>query len=210
MNTCVVSVTGNVYNILDDVIPVSIEDVAHSLAGKLRFGGHLDWLANGGHNLRMYSVAHHSLRVAELCGDYALDGLLHDMQEALLADVPSPVKATLRLQSTVWDDLEERVHKAMRRGLGLPERLSGAAEDAVAAADKQALLEEVSTCFSLQAQEAWIKLGYEIDSTFKYKHICPLSRAKERFVEEFHRFAETATGRPQSLRERHGWGVVCR
>jgi hypothetical protein len=64
-------------------------DIAHALANVCRFQGHTN---------RHYSVAEHSLYVADLlslwgCGRMTiLGGLLHDASEAYIADLASPLK----------------------------------------------------------------------------------------------------------------------
>ena len=61
---------------------ICIEDIAHSLSLKCRFGGH---------TREFYSVAQHSVIVSNFCSN-PLHGLLHDAGEAYLADVASTVK----------------------------------------------------------------------------------------------------------------------
>lgn len=71
---------------------VDIEDIARSLSMQCRFSGHTS---------SFYSVAEHSIRVANylfhknLPCTIILQGLLHDASEAYLLDVPSPVKQCL-------------------------------------------------------------------------------------------------------------------
>lgn len=63
---------------------ILIEDIAHSLAHVCRFNGH---------TRTFYSVADHSIRVAEALPDkLKLWGLLHDAAEAYLGDVVGPIK----------------------------------------------------------------------------------------------------------------------
>lgn len=71
---------------------IDVEDIAHSLSLQCRFSGHTS---------RFYSVAEHSVRVAQHLSDrghgplVVLQGLFHDASEAYLLDVPSPIKQYL-------------------------------------------------------------------------------------------------------------------
>ncbi len=79
--------TGKAFFPLDpDPDDVCIEDIAHSLSLKCRYGGHC---------LKFYSVAEHSILVSRNCYGHRLEALLHDASEAYLCDVPSPIKPFL-------------------------------------------------------------------------------------------------------------------
>lgn len=70
------------YNPRFDII-----DIAHSLSNLCRFAGHVT---------KFYSVAEHSLNVANhLPKDLFLTGLLHDASEAYMVDIPKPLKKYL-------------------------------------------------------------------------------------------------------------------
>lgn len=81
---------------------VDITDIAHSLSMQCRYTGH---------SRNFYSVAEHSVAVADYLNHtyndkkLALAGLLHDASEAYLSDIASPVKQFL----TGYSDMEERI-----------------------------------------------------------------------------------------------------
>lgn len=63
---------------------ITLEVVANALANICRFTGHVS---------RFYSVAEHCVRCSYLGpDDEALERLMHDAAEALVADMPSPMK----------------------------------------------------------------------------------------------------------------------
>lgn len=101
---------------------IFIVDIAHSLAMQCRFAGHC---------LRYYSVAEHSVLVADwLLDQYgkeaALWGLLHDASEAYLVDVPRPVKPFL----PGYRDAERAVMRAVCERFGLPAEMPSCVHEA--------------------------------------------------------------------------------
>lgn len=110
---------------------ICIEDIAHSLAMQCRFGGHC---------LRFYSVAEHSVLVSRsLPSGFALWGLLHDAAEAYVLDVVRPLKPYL----PGYRDIEDRVMIAICERFGLDYITNPfAMPSAVKLADNRILLTE--------------------------------------------------------------------
>lgn len=79
---------------------IELEDIAQALSQTARFGGHLK---------RFYSVAEHSIFVAQLVKarqgtpEQVLAALFHDAHEAYLGDLPTPLKTLIRDDSDVID-----------------------------------------------------------------------------------------------------------
>lgn len=105
MDNWIQTFTGEKFSISDPSIDsISILDIAHALSQLCRYTGHTD---------RFYSVAEHSVRVAQvLPKELKLTGLLHDAPEAYLGDVNSPLKAFLpdyrEIEDRVWGVVAEK------------------------------------------------------------------------------------------------------
>lgn len=136
--------TGRKFYPLDpDPADVCIEDIAHALAMKCRFTGHSRFF---------YSVAEHSVLMAEYCeregqNSDALFALLHDATEAYLPDVARPVKHHLPW----WPEIEARVHRAIAQAFGLAEE-----NERVKVIDNRILLAEAQVLMHSRA-ENWIE-----------------------------------------------------
>lgn len=83
---------------------IDIVDIAHALSQKCRFTGHCS---------EFWSVANHSITVADECtGKNALIALMHDAAEAYMPDVASPIKSLLpdvmEMERVLWKCIAER------------------------------------------------------------------------------------------------------
>lgn len=118
------------------------KDIAYALSMQCRFTGHTK---------SFYSVAEHSVLVANLCLVYDLgnpwEGLMHDAAEAYLSDIAAPWKALL----PDYKRIEAKIEKPLRQHYGLPEVLS----DGVKRADWLALFIEARALIPSKAKE-WI------------------------------------------------------
>lgn len=97
---------------------LSMEAIAHALSLTCRWGGHCK---------EFYSVAQHSVLVADyLPKELALQGLLHDAAEAYMGDVPRPIKHSIpafreqedKVLRVIWDkyglankEMDSKVHE---------------------------------------------------------------------------------------------------
>jgi len=89
---------------------ICIEDIANALSKICRFGGHSN---------DFYSVAQHSVIVANLAPSYLCrEALLHDATEAYLGDVIKPLKNIL---GSVYEEIEDRFMKVICRKYNLSE-----------------------------------------------------------------------------------------
>lgn len=169
---------------------VRIEDVAHSLAHICRFGGRCS---------HFYSVAQHSLLVAEIVEqthpDIALQALLHDAAEAYLGDIITPLKGDLLFELYAGDivermafrSVEMRLHTTILIGLGVA--LPSTDDDAVIAqADAMALATEAR---DLMGDPEWARSTPARDA-----RIFPLppEAAKRAFLAAVQRLTATGVG----------------
>lgn len=126
---------------------IAIEDIAHALSQQNRYTGHTS---------RPYSVAQHSLLVADLvtatAPDLGLTALLHDAAEAYLGDWSSPLKAYLRQHASAALDLERAIEAAIgaRFGVDLVTR-----NPVIKAADLIALVTEKRDLFGPAPRAGW-------------------------------------------------------
>jgi 5'-deoxynucleotidase YfbR-like HD superfamily hydrolase len=95
---------------------LAIEDIAHALAMKVRFTGHVS---------TFYSVAEHSVHCSQrVPREDALWALLHDAAEAYLPDVARPIKRQLWVQAREEEliefrEAEDNILRVVARRFGL-------------------------------------------------------------------------------------------
>lgn len=128
---------------------IHIEDIAHGLANICRFGGHCK---------SFYSVAQHSLIVAnELPQSLRFCGLMHDATEAYIGDMVRPLK----YQIPQFREIEENLWRVIAEKFGLPEVIPSdvkTVDDAVLMTERRDILIASSIPWSVRATP----LPYEI------------------------------------------------
>lgn len=107
----------------DDPREIVLEDIAHHLSMVSRFTGGLS---------RPYSVAEHSIMVAQLVGARGgndaemLQGLMHDAPEAYIADIASPFKP----EFGGYTEHEDRIWRRIADRFGIAHEMSPLVKEA--------------------------------------------------------------------------------
>lgn len=155
-----------------------IDDIAHALSNNCRFNGH---------TREFYSVAQHSVIVAELVElidpEHAACGLMHDAPEAVVSDVPKPFKESI---SHAFGPVEDAVWKTVAEKYGLPPEMP----KAVKTADFQALLLEKSQLLPVHVE--WPGVTEEMYLSLPKYVIEPVGpdESKAMFMDKFNELIE--------------------
>lgn len=155
---------------------IDIDDIAHALGNTCRYTGHCS---------AFYSVAEHSVRVANLIYKTfddrygAWDGLMHDAAEAYIGDVARPVKYSKGV-GTAYKKVEDRLMRVIADKF----EFSYPKPDYVEWADKVLLRTEQRDL--MPASDVWVMEGEVLP-----KKIVPWSpkRAKEQFLDRYMDYA---------------------
>ncbi len=147
--------------------------IASALSNLCRFTGHTS---------SFYSVAQHSVLVSHLLpADLALAGLLHDVSEAFLGDVSTPLKMLLPDYRTI----EARVERAIHKAFGLPETLPPAVKEA----DLIALMLEDRDLMPAH-DDVWFDGKYVLPAGFSIVPMAP-AQARTSFLARYYALAAT-------------------
>ena len=164
-----------------------IHVIAGALAKQCRFGGHI---------MRHYSVAEHSVLVRQLMSYYDLgdpfEGLMHDAQEAYLPDMPTPWK----VQLPDYKKLERSIEVPLRAWAGLPDTVSSGCKfaDHIAVYIEAIKLVEggLSSLWSCEKWDKNVKAkADEFIETKLWKLGWQPNEASNRFLEHYYRAKET-------------------
>lgn len=161
---------------------VDIEDIAHSLSMKCRFGGHVEYF---------YSVAQHSIHVMHLVEQIIKEqndkininlakkvALLHDSAEAYFSDIPNPIKRSMG----VFSDIENKILTAIYDHFNIDEPPSEI-QKIVKKADEIMLYTEARDLFPL----LWFDFNPFQQSLAEADKLAPWDSkfAEKRFLQEF-------------------------
>lgn len=145
--------SGRRLDLLDPTpMDIEVEDIAHGLAFVARWNGQT-------HGDYAYSVAEHSILVADIHARLApnapakwqLAALLHDAPEYVIGDMISPVKAAV---GPGYGALDDRLAAAIHLRFGLPAVLPKAVKAVIKRADKISAWLEATQLAGFAASEA--------------------------------------------------------
>lgn len=153
---------------------IDIQDIAHALSLQCRFGGHVR---------RFYSVAQHSVLVANLCPPAdTLWGLLHDASEAYIVDIPRPLKYAPGMEGYLA--LEKKMMGAVCERFGLSPEMPASvreADERLLASEARDLMPHVGDAGVPGWGLTHAPVGFTIQPWEPFL-------ARERFLSLFHRF----------------------
>lgn len=147
---------------------IDIVDIAHALSNLCRFGGHC---------MKFYSVAQHSVLLSQLVSqENALYGLLHDSAEAYLGDVISNIKHAEEF--SFYRQCEQNIMNKICEAFKLPD----VEPVEVKQVDRKMLATEARDMM-LNRGRGWREMPEPFDF-----HIVPWEQeyAKTKFISRFH------------------------
>lgn len=149
-----------------------IDDIAHGLAHVCRYAGQCK---------AFYSVAEHSLLVADTVNEFAYEALLHDAAEAFIGDVTRPLKQLLpeykRIEAAVEDAIIER--------FGMDRRF----KEIVKQADLRVLAAEQAQVMAAGCAD-WAASGEIEPAPITVRHLSPAA-AKRAFLARYRGYLAT-------------------
>lgn len=87
-----------------DQSEISVEDIAHGLAHICRYAGQCR---------RFFSVAEHSVLVSQVASQSKLAALFHDAAEAIVGDMPAPLKRMLPEFKAIETSIEQCIFRSV-------------------------------------------------------------------------------------------------
>lgn len=175
----ILTVKGHFFNFIHPTRSrFGIDEIAHALSHICRFAGHTK---------AFYSVAQHSVHVAEqvpACD--ALAGLLHDAPEAFIGDVTRPLKQLLPDYKTI----EQRIEQAVLGRFELPPKLPASVKQA----DRTLLVTELRDLMP-QVNEDWALL-FEAQPLAERITPLPPNEARALFLDTYHAITNTCEVTP--------------
>lgn len=160
------------------ICDISLEEITHALSLNNRFNGHTE---------HFWSVAQHSLLVADIAqeiykGDkkyrnqLQLLALTHDFSEGYISDIARPIKKYLPTYREYESDIQDTIDKAVGL-IGVPNRLL----EVVRNADTIALANEAYAL--LNPCEQWIKDYEYMESTLAKSYIYKIKLESPKIVQ---------------------------
>ncbi len=173
-------------------VDVEIEDIAHGLARVARWNGQT-------RGELPFTVAQHSLLVADFCeamrpdwaAKWRLGALLHDAPEFVIGDMISPFKSAL---GEGYRAIERRLQAAIHLRFGLPASLPDAVARTIKRADRASAFFEATQLAGFEAAEARTLFGPPEGAPATVLKIEPTAAVQLRYLERFRRLMAEIDG----------------
>ncbi|MGO8377693.1 hypothetical protein ACC745_18530 [Rhizobium ruizarguesonis] len=144
----------------------TINDIAQGLSNICRYSGQCK---------NFYSVAEHSIHVADTVESFKLEALMHDATEAFLGDITRPLKQLLPR----YKEIEAAVEDAISQRFGLSEH----AKPIIKSADLQVLAAEQAELMP-DGTDYWACSSGTEKANIQIEFLTPVV-ARDRFLEKF-------------------------
>lgn len=172
---------------------VDIRDIAHHTAMQCRYNGSVR---------TFYSVAEHMIQISadilDRTGDTlkALQGLIHDGNEAYTGDMIRPVKNSLKQNFAFWKQIEDNNEQAICKALGVPYPL----DPIVKECDKRIIVNEKTSLFGKNKPWDWNYEPLDIVIRGWLPHI-----AEENYLHQYGRLTGDYSAWAECVEHRGPW-----
>lgn len=168
------------------VTKILLEDVAHSLSNICRYAGHCR---------SFYSVAEHSVLVSRIVAALWPDdpeairaGLLHDVTEAYVTDMPTPIKILI----PEYNEMEAKLERQVIKHFGL--KTSNELWRRVKIADVTALATEAQALFDNFDASDYLQTLTPMPDLLHLDFPLQPGRAKKLFLREYEKLEKLRRG----------------
>lgn len=165
-----------VYPLEPDADTIVIEDIAHALSQICRYAGHTE---------RFYSVAEHSVLIAQHLvspREWKLAALLHDASEAYLGDIPRPLKQLPEFE--FYRTAEKRLQAAINEKFGV---LSDGVTTAVIKGADREMLSHEALSPNIMVADGWSNMVDLTSHQIRFDPVLP-AVAEQMFLDAFERY----------------------
>lgn len=163
--------SGRHFDLADlEAAEISVDDIAHGLAHVCRYAGQCS---------RFFSVAEHSVLVSQIVPHSEMSALFHDAAEAIIGDMPAPLKRML----PEYKVIETNIERVIFRSIGI----TWPPPNEVKQADYQVMATELGVLMPPGTNE-WIRRANVSPANVELQFLDP-AKAKMLFLDRYNELA---------------------